>query len=115
MRVISLDLLTVAYLRRHLAMLGTEKEVSRDSYHDSGLLVCHPDGRPVHPDSITESFNKLIRSSAFACTTCGTSTHYQFDAGLDPKIVADRIGHVNMAYTLAVRNRPGRTGARPRP
>ncbi len=25
-----------------------------------------------------------------------------FDAGIDPKIVADRIGHANMAYTLAI-------------
>jgi hypothetical protein len=24
------------------------------------------------------------------------------DAGVDPKIVADRIGHANMAYTLAI-------------
>lgn len=26
----------------------------------------------------------------------------RFDAGVDPKIVADRIGHANMAYTLAI-------------
>ncbi len=25
-----------------------------------------------------------------------------FDSGVDPKIVADRIGHANMAYTLAI-------------
>jgi hypothetical protein len=24
------------------------------------------------------------------------------DAGIDPKIVSDRIGHANMAYTLAI-------------
>jgi len=73
-RVISLDPLTVAYLRRHLAMLDTEKEAFGDSYHDSGLLVCHPDGRPVHPDTITDRFNKLVDragSSAYACTTYG--------------------------------------------
>jgi hypothetical protein len=40
-----------------------------------------------------------------------------FDAGVDPKIVADRIGHANAAYTLAIytTSRPGRTGARPKP
>ena len=31
-----------------------------DDYHDSGLLVCHPDGRPVHPDTITDRFNRLV-------------------------------------------------------
>ena len=28
------------------------------------------------------------------------------DAGVDPKIVADRIGHANMAYTLAICTHP---------
>ena len=76
-RVISLDPLTVAYLRRHLAMLDTEREAFGDSYHDSGLLVCHPDGRPVHPDTITGRFKRSSTgpgSRAYACTTCGTPT-----------------------------------------
>ena len=47
-RVISLDPLTVAYLRRHLVMLDAEREAFGAGYHDSGKLVCHPDGRPVH-------------------------------------------------------------------
>jgi hypothetical protein len=28
------------------------------------------------------------------------------DAGIDPKIVSDRIGHANMAYTLAIYTHP---------
>lgn len=59
-RMISLDPLTVAYLRRHLAMLDTEREAFGNSYYESGLLVCHPDGRPVHPDTITDRFNRLV-------------------------------------------------------
>ena len=50
----------VAYLRHHLAVLATEREAFGNGYHDSGLLVCHPDGRPVHPDTITERFNRLV-------------------------------------------------------
>jgi integrase len=56
-RVISLDPITVAYLRRHLATLAAEREAFGDDYHDSGV---------------------------------------------DPKIVADRTGHANMAYTLTI-------------
>jgi integrase len=59
-RVISLDPITVAYLRRHMAVLATEREAFGDDYHDSGLLVCHPDGRPVHHDTITDRFNRLV-------------------------------------------------------
>jgi hypothetical protein len=37
------------------------------------------------------------------------------DAGIDPKIVSDRIGHANMAYTLAIytHRRPAGTVTRP--
>jgi hypothetical protein len=57
-RPISFDALTVAYLRRHLAMVDGEREAFGDSYHDGGWLDCHPDGRPVQPDTITDQFYK---------------------------------------------------------
>jgi integrase len=59
-RVISLDSLTVFWLRRHLAMLEEEREAFGESYQDSGKLVCRPDGWPVHPDTITTRFNRLV-------------------------------------------------------
>ena len=59
-RTISLDTFTVAALQRHLAMLDREAEAFGPSYHDSGHLFCHPDGRPIHPDTITRRFNQLV-------------------------------------------------------
>ena len=41
-------------------MLDAEREAFGDSYHNSGKLVCHPDGRPVHADTITDRFNRLV-------------------------------------------------------
>ena len=105
-RTISLDPLTVAYLRRHLAMLDAEREAFGDSYHDSGKLVCHPDGRPVHPDTITDRFNRLVDRAGVKRIRLHDVRHtyatISLDAGVDPKIVADRIGHANMAYTLSI-------------
>lgn len=102
--MIFLDPLTVAYLRRHLAMLDTEREAFGDGYHDSGLLVCHLDRRPVNPDTITDRFNKLVGRAGVKRIRLHDVRHVLccFDAGVDPKIVADRIGHANMAYTLAI-------------
>jgi integrase len=76
-RVISLDPLTVVWLRHHLAMLKEEREAFEERYQDAGKLVCRPDGRPVHPDTIT---TRLTGSSTgpgyagYACTTCATPT-----------------------------------------
>jgi len=87
-------------------MLDTEKEAFGDSYHDAGWLVCHPDGRPVHPDTITDRFNKLVDRAGVKQIRLHDVRHTyattSLDAGIDPKIVADRIGHANMAYTLAI-------------
>jgi integrase len=109
-RTISLDPLTVAYLRRHLAMLDAEKEAFGDSYHDAGWLVCHPDGRPVHPDTITDRFNKLVDRAGVKRIRLHDVRHtyatVSLDAGVNPKIVSDRIGHANMAYTLALYTHP---------
>lgn len=105
-RTISLDPLTVAYLRRHLAMLDDEREAFGESYRRSGLLVCHPDGRPMHPDTITDRFNKLVDRAGVKRIRLHDVRHTyattSLGAGIDPKIVADQIGHANMAYTLAI-------------
>jgi integrase len=105
-RVISLDPLTVAYLRRHLAMLDTEKDAFGDGYHNAGWLVCHPDGRPVHPDTMTSRFNRLVDRAGVKRIRLHDVRHTyattSLDSGVDPKIVADRIGHANMAYTLSI-------------
>jgi hypothetical protein len=56
-RVISLDRLTVAYLRRHLAMPDTEKEAFGDSYHDSDLADA-PMAQPSYSSSYTGRSNR---------------------------------------------------------
>jgi site-specific recombinase XerD len=89
-----------------LAMLDAEREAFGDDYHGSGLLVCHSDGRPVHPDTITGRFNRLVHRARVKRIRLHDVRHTyattSLDAGVDPKIVADRIGHANMAYTLAI-------------
>ena len=109
-RVISLDPLTMFYLRRHLAMLADEREALGESYQDSGLLACHLDGRPVHPDTITARFNRLVDRAGVPRIRLHDVRHtyatMSLDAGVDPKIVSDRIGHANMAYTLAIYTHP---------
>jgi integrase len=105
-RVISLDPLTVAHLRRHPTMPDTEREAFGDGNHDSGKLVCHPDGRRVHSDTITDRFNQLVDRAEVNCIRLHDVRHtyatVSIGFGVDPKIVSDRIGHANMAYTLTL-------------
>src|SRR3954471_14386857 len=59
-RTVSLDPVTVAYLRRHMAMLDAERKDFGTAYKDHGKLFCHPDGSLIHPDTITRRFNRLV-------------------------------------------------------
>jgi integrase len=120
-RVISLDPLTAAYLHRHLARLDAEREAFEGSYHDSGLLVCHPDGRPVHPDTITDRFNRLVDRAGVKRIRLHDVRHTyvttSLDAGIDPRSWPTGSGTPTWRTRSpsTPTSRPGRTGARPKP
>ena len=102
-RTISLDPLTVTYLRRHLAMLDDERREFGTSYEDHGKLFCHPDGRLVHPDTITRRFNRMVDQAGAPHIRLHDVRHtyatLALDAGVDIKIVSDRIGHAGIDVT----------------
>jgi integrase len=87
-------------------MLDKERRAFGQSYHEHGKLFCHPDGKPIHPDTITRRFNRLVDAAGVPRIRLHDVRHtyatLSLDAGVDPKIVSDRIGHVNMAYTLQI-------------
>lgn len=105
-RTISLDPLTVVYLRRHVAMLDEERESFGTSYQDNGKLMCFPNGKLLHPDTVTSRFNRLVDRAGVPRIRLHDVRHtyatLSLDSGVDPKIVSDRIGHANMAYTLTI-------------
>jgi integrase len=101
-RTVALDPLTIAYLRRHLVMLDRECREFGSGYRDHGKLFCHPDGTPIHPDTITRRFNRLVDRAGVPRIRLHDVRHtyatLSLDAGVEPKVVSDRIGHANMAY-----------------
>jgi integrase len=98
--------LRVAYLRLHLAKLAKEKREFGDSYRDHGKLFCHPDGQLINPDTITRRLNRLVDRGGVPLIRLHDVRHtyatLSVDAGVDPKILSDRIGHANMAYTMSI-------------
>jgi integrase len=116
-REISLDPLTITYLRAHLAMLDKEMKAFGTAYQDHGKLLCKPDGRPIHPDTVTRRFNRLVDRAGAPRIRLHDVRHtyatLSLDAGIEPKVVADRIGHANMAYTLAIYTHPSTGKDRP--
>lgn len=105
-RTISLDVFTIAALRRHLAMLDEERDSFGDTYPDHGHLMCWEDGRRLHPDTITRQFNRLVDLAGVRRIRLHDVRHTYAtlarDSGISGKIVTDRIGHANEAVTQQI-------------
>ena len=105
-RTVSLDSFTVSALRRHVAMLDAEREEFGPFYPDHGKLMCYPDGRRLHPDTITRRFNRLVDDAKVRRIKLHDVRHtyatLSLDQGVDPKTVSDRIGHANMNVTFQI-------------
>jgi integrase len=105
-RTVSLDPVTVAYLRRHLAMLDKERKDVGAGYQDHGKLFCHPDGRLLYPDTITRRFNRLVDLAGVPRIRLHDVRHtyatVALDNGEDLKVVSDRLGHANVTVTAQI-------------
>jgi integrase len=100
----SLDPFTVSALQRHLAMLDRERRAFGPRYAGSGPLFCKPDGRALHPDTITRRFNRLVDAAGVRRIRLHDVRHTyataSLDAGINSKQISDRIGYANVAFTL---------------
>ncbi|MGI8815344.1 MAG: tyrosine-type recombinase/integrase [Pseudonocardia sp.] len=105
-REVSLDDFTVSALRRHLAMLDEEREAFGAAYKDDGWLFVWPDGTRPHPDSVTDRFNRLVDAAGARRIRLHDIRHTWVtiarDAGVDGKIVSDRVGHASETVTQQI-------------
>ena len=103
-RIVVLDPLTLALLRSHAEMLSRERVEFGSGHADSGLLFCWEDGRPVHPDTITSRFRKIVESAGLPKINLHGVRHSYASAGRDAKIdwktLSERIGHSDVAFTM---------------
>jgi integrase len=105
-RTISLDGFTVSLLRNYLALLDREREAFGAGYPIHGKLMRYEDGRPLHADTITRRFNRLVDLAGVRRIRLHDIRHtyatLSLDSGVTPKIVSDRIGHADLSVTFQV-------------
>jgi len=105
-RGISLDTFTCAELANLLDLLDKERAAFGSAYPDHGLLMVNEEGRPLHPDSITARFNRLVDRAGVPHIRLHDVRHtyatLAMDLGIDPKMLSDRIGHANTSVTLQI-------------
>lgn len=104
-RTISIDARTVAALRTQRRLQAEQQLAWPDEWADQwGLVFTRPDGRPLNPQQLTDDFRKLVAASDLRRIRLHDLRHTHatllLQAGVPVKVVADRLGHADVAMTL---------------
>jgi integrase len=103
-RRVDLDAGTVASLRRWKAHQAAEKLACGNGYRETDLVFTQVDGSPVHPQSLTETFARRVKSAGLPTIRLHDLRHthvaHLLAAGANVKIVSERIGHASSSFTL---------------
>jgi integrase len=71
---------------------------------ESELPFVWPDGRPLHPDTITALFHRHQKSAGLPRIRLHDVRHSYataaLTAGVSPKIISERLSHATVAFTL---------------
>jgi integrase len=103
-QTISIDRATVAALRRWRQVQDGERTFFGDDYHPGDYVFTYQDGRPLHPDSIRQRFDRLAVAAGLSRITFHDLRHSYatgaLRAGVSPKVISERIGHANVGFFL---------------
>ena len=103
-RSVALDALTVAALREHKKRQAEDQAVVGPGWQDSGLVFTRPDGAPIHPDLISDWFERLAHEAGLPKIRLHDVRHSYASAalaaGIPAKIVSERLGHATVQITL---------------
>ena len=103
-RRVNLDAGTVASLRRLKVRQAAEKLACGSGYRDTDLVFTQADGSPVHPQTLTETFARRVKSAGLPMIRLHDLRHthvaHLLAAGANVKIVSERIGHASSSFTL---------------
>ncbi len=103
-RVLDLDERTVAVLRARRAQQAEYRLVCGPAWHDLDLVVSREDGLWIHPDWFSELFRRRVAAVGIRPIRLHDLRHTHatllLQAGVNAKIVSERLGHHSVAFTL---------------
>lgn len=103
-RVIDIDQGTVEHLRAHWLRQQRERDEWGAAYADSALVFCKENGTPIHPQTFTQTFERIIEKSPLPRIRLHDLRHTHatiaLRAGVPVKVISERLGHESPAFTL---------------
>lgn len=113
-RVIDIDPATIGTLKAWRKTQLEQRMLMGAGWTDTGLVFTDPIGRGWNPDSITQAFDRLVTPSKKATKAeidgrpprirlhdlRHTHATHLLAAGVNIKVVSERLGHASVAFTL---------------
>jgi len=103
-RVIDLDPDTNQLLKAHRDAQRLERAELGADYRDGDLVFCMEDGTWLHPDSFSQAFGRLVAKTNLPRIRLHDLRHTHatiaLKAGVPIKVIAERLGHENPAFTM---------------
>jgi integrase len=103
-RTIGLDLATIQELLGHRGRQEYERRSAE--FMDQDLIFCRPDGSPLRPGSVTQRFVDLVGALDMPRIALHGLRHTHatlaLQAGINPKVISERLGHASIAITLDI-------------
>jgi integrase len=82
---------------------AAEKLALGPAYLDRGYIFCREDGVPYSPDYITRAFREAVNATELPRIRLHDLRHtwatLALRAGVNPKVVSERLGHHSAAFT----------------
>jgi integrase len=102
-RVVPVDQATAQLLRRQREAQGVERTAWGEAWNEQGLAFTREDGRPLRPEYVTRHFQALTKEAGLPIIRLHdlrhTNASIALAAGVDLKVVSDRLGHSTTAIT----------------
>jgi integrase len=102
-RVIALGKGTVTALRAHRKQQLAEQLAWADAWAESGKVFTREDGSALHPAAVTNLFERLAFAAGLPPVGLHSLRHgaatYALAAGVDVKLVQERLGHSTSSLT----------------
>jgi integrase len=106
-RTIPLSASTVDSLRRHRRLQLQQRILAGSAWNDLDLVFASEIGTPLNPANVTRVFKKILIKAGLPTTfrlydLRHTTATLLLEAGVNPKVVSERLGHASITLTLDV-------------
>jgi integrase len=106
-RTVALDERTVEVLKAHrLRQLKERNELDMRAQQPDDLVFAGLEGEPLHPGLFSDAWDRRVKKAGVKRIRLHDARHTHASlllaAGVSPKVVQERLGHANIAITLAI-------------